>query len=175
MFLPYLKGEDTPWFDDYARGVFFGIADNSTLADMTRSVIEGIAYSIQDALNYVRSLNLHPENLYFRFMGKMPFIEQIIADVTGIPIYSINRGGPTLGLFMLMSVSAGLWSDLPSAAHALGHISALAEPDNYSHEIYQSLYDLHSSLYPAMENTFKNLHNTIEKVNMQKKPIHHTF
>lgn len=46
IFLPYLKGERAPIFDQNASGAFFGITDACTPAHMAYAVLEGVAFSI---------------------------------------------------------------------------------------------------------------------------------
>ena len=48
-FLPYLSGERTPLDDPHARGVFFGLSEASSRADLTRAVMEGVALTLADA------------------------------------------------------------------------------------------------------------------------------
>ncbi len=49
LFLPYLAGERTPHNDPNIRGNFHGIEHATTRADLTRAVLEGIAYSFCEA------------------------------------------------------------------------------------------------------------------------------
>jgi xylulokinase len=49
LFLPYLSGERTPHDDPHARGVAFGLSQASSRADLTRAVMEGVAFTISDA------------------------------------------------------------------------------------------------------------------------------
>lgn len=48
IFLPYLSGERTPHINPYAKGVFFGITHTTTRADLTRAVLEGVAFAFAD-------------------------------------------------------------------------------------------------------------------------------
>jgi xylulokinase len=48
LFLPYLSGERTPHNDPHARGVFFGLAHDTTRADLGRAVLEGVAFAFAD-------------------------------------------------------------------------------------------------------------------------------
>ncbi len=48
LFLPYLSGERTPHDDPHARGVFFGLTHDTTRADLTRAVLEGVAFAFAD-------------------------------------------------------------------------------------------------------------------------------
>ena len=49
LFLPYLSGERTPHDDPHARGVVFGLSPSSSRADLTRAVMEGVAFTLADA------------------------------------------------------------------------------------------------------------------------------
>jgi xylulokinase len=51
FFLPYLSGERTPHNDPQARGVFFGIRLDTTAADLTGAVLEGVALAFADGLD----------------------------------------------------------------------------------------------------------------------------
>jgi len=51
FFLPYLSGERTPYNDPHARGVFFGIRADTTAADLTTAVLEGVALAFADGLD----------------------------------------------------------------------------------------------------------------------------
>ncbi|OGT47960.1 MAG: xylulokinase, partial [Gammaproteobacteria bacterium RIFCSPHIGHO2_12_FULL_38_11] len=46
IFLPYLSGERTPHNNPHASGVFFGLNNLTTKADMTMAVLEGTAFGI---------------------------------------------------------------------------------------------------------------------------------
>ena len=49
LFLPYLAGERTPHDDPHARGVIFGLVEGASRADVTRAVMEGVAFTLADA------------------------------------------------------------------------------------------------------------------------------
>jgi xylulokinase len=49
LFLPYLSGERTPHDDPHARGVAFGLSEASSRVDLTRAVMEGVAFTLADA------------------------------------------------------------------------------------------------------------------------------
>ncbi len=48
LFLPYLAGERTPHNDAVVRGAFVGLSAETTRKDMTRAVMEGVAFSMRD-------------------------------------------------------------------------------------------------------------------------------
>jgi xylulokinase len=55
LFLPYLSGERTPHDDPHARGVYFGLTDSSSRADLARATMEGVAFALADARDCVES------------------------------------------------------------------------------------------------------------------------
>lgn len=60
-FLPYLMGERSPHNDPNARGTFIGMTMDTTRADMTQAVLEGVAFALRDSLEVAKSLGIHLE------------------------------------------------------------------------------------------------------------------
>lgn len=60
-FLPYLSGERTPHNDAAIRGAFMGLEHASTRGDVTRAVMEGVAFALRDNLEALKQAgtNLH--------------------------------------------------------------------------------------------------------------------
>lgn len=50
VFLPYLMGDQTPHMDGKLRGSFAGLSISHTAPDMTRAVLEGMAFAMKDAV-----------------------------------------------------------------------------------------------------------------------------
>jgi xylulokinase len=49
IFLPYLGGERTPINDADARGVFMGLKHTTDTVEMTRAVLQGVAFALKDS------------------------------------------------------------------------------------------------------------------------------
>jgi len=58
MFLPYLNGERTPYWDSNARGVFFGINMKSTKPHFIKSIMEGVSFALRHNIETVESLGM---------------------------------------------------------------------------------------------------------------------
>ncbi len=56
IFLPYLRGERTPIWDAAARGVWWGISDSTTRADLVRALLEGVGYGLRACLEAVEEV-----------------------------------------------------------------------------------------------------------------------
>ena len=51
IYLPYLNGERSPFSDPFARGAFIGLQGAHTQHDLTRAVLEGVAFAYKHALD----------------------------------------------------------------------------------------------------------------------------
>src|ERR1700730_12067696 len=51
IFLPYLSGERTPHNDPLAKGVLFGLTQESTPAAIAQAVLEGVAFAFRDGMD----------------------------------------------------------------------------------------------------------------------------
>lgn len=160
VFLPYLSGERTPHLDPMARGAFVGLQLRHSFAHLTRAVMEGVVYSLMDALSVVRGLGLPITQI--RTTGgaaRNPMWRQLQADVFGLPIHHNQvQEGPALGAAMLAGVACGAY---PSVADASGHVRLdpeVTHPDMARHELYQRYHAVYASAYAAIAPAMHRLH-----------------
>ncbi|NDJ61627.1 MAG: xylulokinase, partial [Chloroflexi bacterium] len=111
-FLPYLTGERTPHPDPLARGAFIGLTVRHTRAHMTRAVLEGVAFGLQDSFRLMREAGL-PAQMQVRLSGggaKSQIWRQILADVIGAPLVTTSTTeGAAYGAALLAAVGAGVY------------------------------------------------------------------
>ena len=87
FFLPYLMGERSPHNNPDARGVFFGMSMDTTRADMTQAVLEGVAFGLRDSLEVARKLGIKIERTKICGGGaKSPLWKKIIANVMNLKV-----------------------------------------------------------------------------------------
>lgn len=118
VFLPYLQGERTPHRDASARGAFIGMSLAHTRAHLTRAVLEGVCFALNDSLTILRDLGLSPKQLLLTGGGsRSPLIRQLQSEIFGVPVTTSNREeGPAYGAALLAAVGVGAFPDLVSAA-----------------------------------------------------------
>ena len=85
-FKPYLAGERTPHLDPDLRGSWTGLSLATTQGDVVRAVLEGVAFSLRDALDIIRPLASLDELLVTGGGAKSRLWLQIVADVLGLPL-----------------------------------------------------------------------------------------
>ena len=160
FFLPYLMGERSPINDTNARGCFIGITLDSSRADLTQAVLEGVAFAIRDSLEVARSLGLEIGSSRLCGGGaKSPLWRRILANVLNLRLESpASEQGPGMGGAMLAMVACGIFPDVETACRTLVRISSAVEPEAGLAEKYEKRYRQFKQIYPALKELFPKLH-----------------
>ena len=156
FFLPYLMGERSPHNNPDARGVFFGMSMDSTRADMTQAVLEGVAFGLRDSLEVARSLGIKIERTKICGGGaKSPLWKKIIANVMNLKVDVLEvEEGPSMGGAMLAAVGCGAYPDVETIGKKMAHVVDTVEPEPELVAKYEERYQKFRKLYPAMKDLF---------------------
>ena len=112
MFFPYLMGKGTPGDDPSASGGFLGLSLQIGRGDLTRAVLEGVAFSLRDAMNALSQHSASAEKLMITGGGARSELWcQIVADVLNQTLLHTS-GDSCLGAAMLAAVGIGLFEDV---------------------------------------------------------------
>lgn len=158
-FLPYLMGERSPLNDPYARGTFIGLTMDTTRADMTQAVLEGVAFAIRDSFEVARSLGIHIERSKICGGGaKSPLWKKMIANILNIKIDVIeSEEGPGYGGAMLAAVACGEYATVGEAADKLVKIVDTVIPTPELVEKYETKYRKFAKIYPTVKELFPQI------------------
>ena len=156
-FLPYLMGERSPHNDSLVRGSFFGLSLDTTRADMTLAVLEGVAFAIRDSFEVAKSLGIKIDRTKICGGGaKSPLWKKIIANVLNIKVDVIAaEEGPALGGAMLAAVASGEYASVKEAADAIVKVVDTVEPDKELVKKYDERYAHFVKLYPAVKGLYR--------------------
>jgi xylulokinase len=147
LLLPYFAGERTPIFDHHARGVIAGLTLRHQRGHVFRAVYEGIAFGIRQILELLDT----PTNPVKRIVAvgggtQGGLWTQVVSDVTGreqeVPEQTI---GASYGDALMAAIGSGLAP--PETNWARVGLTVLPNPE--VRPLYDQLYDLYTSLYPA--------------------------
>lgn len=90
LFYPFMAGPSSPFYYPESTGVFYGINLGTCRGDFALAVMEGIAFQIREILEIMEAYgNVHTVVL-FGGGAKSKLWAQIIADATGMNIYTTN-------------------------------------------------------------------------------------
>ena len=152
-FLPYLTGERSPHNDVNIRGAFFGLSATTTRAQMSRAIMEGVAFAIRDCLEIARLSGVSPTSTKLCGGGSKSTVwRQIMADVLGIPVQILNtEQGPAFGAAILAAVGCGEYKTVSEGAEKIVKVKETVYPNAESVERYQRKYEIFKQLYPAIK------------------------
>ncbi|MDU0204134.1 MULTISPECIES: xylulokinase [Paenibacillus] len=158
LFLPYLSGERTPHPDPKARGAFIGLNLRHGKAHLTRAVLEGITFGLRDSLQLIRESGVEVTELRVNGGGaRSPFWRQMIADIFGIPVVTVNStDGPAYGA-AIMAASGVLGEDITSLCEKWIQVTDRVEPNVDNQNKYEAYYQIYRGLYGTLQNTFHQL------------------
>jgi len=159
LFLPYLAGERTPIWDPLARGAFIGLTLNHHRRDMTRAVVESVAYAIRDVIEVMGEAGVAVADL--RITGspsRSPLWNQVKADVTKrrllVPAMpdSDLAGDACLALYGLKE-----YGSIAEASEAIVSMGAVFEPDAGRGRVYDEMFALYRESYRGLRSVFTGL------------------
>ena len=158
-FLPYLMGERSPINDTNARGTFVGMTMDTTRADMTQAMLEGVAFAIRDSFEVARSLGIRIERSKICGGGaRSPLWRKIIANVLNIKLDILeSEQGPGMGGAMLAAVACGAYPSVQAVCDAMVRVVDTVEPDPAIAARYEERYQKFRKIYPALKPIFPEI------------------
>ncbi len=164
LFLPYLSGERCPHPDPHARGVFFGLSLRHSLPHLTRSVIEGVTFSLRDCLELLCEHNLACGKIRISGGGSRSALwRQVMADVFAAEVVTVNiTQGAAFGAALLAGIGTGIYATAQEACRNTVKETGttLPGPDRNAYEAY---YQRYKALYPKLKEEFALLVETSQQ------------
>jgi xylulokinase len=158
IFLPYLMGERSPWWNPLARGAFVGLSMPQGKAEMARAVLEGVALGLRQILDALREQV--PGISAVRLIGgggKSRLWQQILADAFGLPIHMLELKGEATswGAAVAAGVGAGLYTWEIAAARS--EVVEVITPNRVHAERYDELLAIYTDSYRALAPIYTRL------------------
>ena len=158
-YLPYLMGERSPYNNPNARATFIGMTMDTTRADMTQAVLEGVAFALRDSFEVAKKLGLKIERTKICGGGaKSPLWKKMIANILNIKVDVLEtEEGPSLGGAMLAAVACGAYENVEQAATQIVKVVETIEPEPELAAKYEERYQQYRNIYPACKNLFDKI------------------
>ncbi len=159
FFLPYLMGERSPHNNPNARGTFIGMTMDTSRADMTQAVLEGVAFALRDSFEVAKDLGIQIERTKICGGGaKSPLWKKIIANVLNIKVDVLeSEEGPSMGGAMLAAVACGEYKSVEEIADRMVKVVDTVEPTPELAEKYEQRYQQFRKIYPACKELFNEI------------------
>lgn len=158
-YLPYLMGERSPYNNPNARATFIGMTMDTTRADMTQAVLEGVAFALRDSFEIAKSLGIQIDRTKICGGGaKSPLWKRIIANVLNVKVDVLKtEEGPSLGGAMLAAVACGSYANVEEAASQIVKVVDTVEPEPELVAKYEARYQQFKNIYPACKELFDKI------------------
>ena len=156
FFLPYLMGERSPHNNPDARATFIGMTMDTTRADMTQAVLEGVGFALRDSLEIAKSLGIRLERTKICGGGaKSPLWKKMIANILNLKVDVIeSEEGPALGGAMLAAVACGEYGSVEEIAGKIVKVVDTVEPEPELVAKYDARYAQFKEIYPTCKPLF---------------------
>ncbi len=156
FYLPYLMGERSPHNDARVRAAFIGMSMDTTRADMTQAVLEGVVFGLRDSLEAAREAGIVVERSKICGGGaKSPLWKKIIANVMNLKLDIIaGEEGPGYGGALLAAVGCGEYPDVETAAKTVVKVTEVIEPNPELTAKYEEKYRKFKELYPMIKDWY---------------------
>lgn len=152
MYHPYINGELTPYGDPALCGSFIGIRALHTKAHFTRSVLEGVAFSLLHSKRTLEKLGIPLPEMAVIIGGgaKGELWRQITADCLGMRLETNKSSDSSFGSAMLAGIAAGVFSSPEEAVKICVRREGAVLPDSEHTARYQQLFTEYEAIHDAL-------------------------
>ena len=142
VFLPFLAGERTPYWNPDVNGVWRGLNLSTGRKEFVRSVLEGIGFAIRDVISVMKETGANVNEL--RVTGAAAgscVLNQIKADITGKTVISlVQKEAELSGLAMIGAITLGEYGSFAEASEKFVRIEKTYEPQPENTALYEELF-----------------------------------
>lgn len=152
VFAPHLVGERAPLWDDQVRAWFTGMHAGIGFAELSRAVLEGVAYSARELLAVIEDAStVRARHLVVSGGGsRSAFWCQVLADVTGRTIHRSAEPNTAVIGAATLAASAHTGSDPWSLAATRTHRDLVCEPDPLHCLRHDRLFAIYRAAYDRL-------------------------
>jgi len=151
-FMPYLSGERTPLNDAEIRGGFTGLSAGTTREDLTRAVLEGVAYGLRDSYDALAATDAKLKKIIAIGGGSASrYWVKLISTLFGVPLQLPVSGefGAALGAARLGMIAATDFS--PESIIIPPEIHDEVHPDEELSAAFEESYQGFRKAYPGLK------------------------
>ncbi|MCY3020307.1 MAG: xylulokinase [Planctomycetota bacterium] len=158
LFLPYMLGERTPWWNPNARGAFIGLNLASSREDMLRAVMEGITMNLGIIVGIFRQ---HVPIKAITVIGggaKSAVWRQMMADIYDCRVQSLNflEEATSMGAAVIGGVAVGQFKSFDVIDRFI-RVEHTAMPIPENRKRYRKIMPILEKSYRALVDVYEDL------------------
>ncbi|MHB1654260.1 MAG: FGGY-family carbohydrate kinase, partial [Desulfitobacteriaceae bacterium] len=159
IFLPYLTGERSPYWNANARGVLFGLGLQHTRYHVARATVEGVVFRMLSVFQALEDLGGPVGEV--RLSGGVTSSRlwvQTVADVFQREVLLPENHGSGFGAWILLQHAQGKLKSLLEAEHLVGRMEKY-QPRPELAGLYRELFELYNRVYEKLQGEFLQISN----------------
>jgi xylulokinase len=162
IYHPYLLGERCPYYNSKLRASFIGMGMVHEKKHFARSVLEGVAFSLNDCYRIAKDIN--PVIKDVRLIGggaKSDLWCQIVSDVIGVPVLRPRNDDSSFGGALLAGVGKGVFRSEIEAAKICVKVERELQPNWDNHIRYTKYFELYRDAVKSLEALYAKLYGHV--------------
>jgi len=160
VYLPYLLGERSPRWDHDARGALIGLSVSSSKGDISRAILEGVAFNLKIILGVLEKGT--PDGIGEVILigggAKGDVWLQILSDIwqkpLAIPVF--REEATSLGAAVCGGIGIGAFKDY-RVIRTFNRIEKTIKPNAALAEQYNTLFSIFDESYESLKGIYKKL------------------
>jgi xylulokinase len=156
-FHPYLQGERSPYWDPSLRGSFTGLSLANTRGDLSRAVLEGVAYSLRDCYRTIEKMRL-PVREFILIGGgaKSPLWSGIVCDLFNKPVKCPACCDASFGSALLAGVGTGVFRSEAAAVRTCLTYDRKLKPNKARAAFYAGQFAHYRRVHDALATCYRS-------------------
>jgi xylulokinase len=156
FFHPYLQGERSPYWDPKLRGSFIGMSKANSFGDLSRALLEGVAYSLKDCHRTIEKMDIKPhEYILIGGGAKSELWSKIVCDVFNAPLKTPKACDASYGSALLAGVGAGIFPDELSAIKQCLRWERELKPERKNAEFYAEQFKRYRKIHDVLSEIYR--------------------
>ena len=156
IFIPSFVKETGPTKRYGTLGTILGLTLRTSRGQLLRSVLEGLSFQLRHALEILK-MEISTEIEGIRVVGggaKNPLWNQIRADVTGLPIITMEQKEYTsLGAALIAFIGIGIYKSLEEAREYMFFEERRIEPSS-KEDVYRRLFERYMNALESLKDYY---------------------
>lgn len=160
FYFPYLGGERAPLWNSYSRGMFIGLTQATTRADLVRAVFEGTAFAVRHVIETVKESGADPKALRITGGGsKSPTWCKIKASMLNMPVMILDEGSGDVpvGDVLIAGAAVGVFDNLTETMNKFVKVKEVIEPNPEWTKVYDKMYPYYVNMYKHLDADFAQM------------------
>ena len=160
LYLPYLMGERSPWWNSDARGCYIGLDSLSDRYQMVQAAIEGVSFNLRIILDSIQS---HISDSSLTTIGGLArngaWLETLSTILkVDLQVKKYVTEGTSIGALLCGGIGAGFFSDFSYAAkmNPVDYVSHYSAQKGMQ-RLYDAKYEQFKKSYTALTGVFMEL------------------